>query len=455
MRTNTLATSRDNPSARRAASVAPRPVTIADTGLSLDFLAELLEKLLHHGGVQTRPTLAKSSALSGPILDDVLGFLRQEARIETRGPAGEESGLRYALTEKGRHSAQVALARSGYVGPAPVPLGLYSELARAQSTRAQLVRRERMHAAFTDVVLDNGTLDRLGPAVNSGKALFVYGEPGTGKTYITQRLSRLLDDAVLVPHAVSLGDTVIRVFDQTVHIPVGDSTPSLRLEEGHDPRLVLCRRPLVFTGGDLVLEMLEVQFDPNTRSLRAPLQMKAMNGMLIIDDLGRQNMPPQQLLNRWIVPMEEGCDFLRVPNGEHFPVPFDMLLVFSTNLNPAELADDAFLRRIGYKIHFKPLTPDQYHEIWQQVCAQCGLEYDAAVCQDVIDHLHGPARVPLLPCHPRDLIGMVLDHAAYFGGPTELRLETLEWAWNNYFVNLGAAASDVSRTPASPNGDLS
>jgi hypothetical protein len=436
MRTNTFAAPQQDPNALRAASIAPRPVTIADTGLSLDFLAELIEKLLHNNGVQTRPALAKCSALAGPILEDVLGFLRNEARIETRGPAGVELGLRYALTDKGRQSAQAAFARSGYAGPAPVPLGMYTELARAQSTRERVIGRERMHAAFADVVLDPTTLDRLGPAVNSGKAIFVYGEPGTGKTYITQRLSRLLDDAVLIPHAVCTGQTVIRVFDQAVHIPVGTVNSGLLLDEGYDPRLVLCRRPLLFTGGDLVPEMLEVQFDADTRSLRAPLQMKAMNGMLIIDDLGRQSVPPQQLLNRWIVPMEDGRDFLRLANGEHLCVPFDMLLVFSTIMNPAELADAAFLRRIGYKIRFEPLTPAEYHEIWKQVCVQCGIEYDADICQGVIDGLHTPAQVPQLPCHPRDLIGMALDHAAYFGGTGELRLQTLEWAWNNYFVKL-------------------
>lgn len=426
----------NDPSARQRdlARVAPRPRTIQDTGLRFNLICDLLEKYLYDAGILTLSALSARSALAGPILEEALAFLRREGRIEVRGPSPDEAQLRYALTERGRISAQGSLTRSGYLGRAPVPLEAYSQVVREQSVRDRLVTRELMRAAFADVVLDAGMLDRLGPALNSGKAIFVYGDAGTGKTYITQRLSRLVGDAVLVPHAIAVDETIIQIFDPTVHVPLAAPASGVLLSDGHDPRFVLCRRPLVITGGELIPEMLEVQFDLNTRQFRAPLQLKATNGMLIIDDLGRQRIAPQVVLNRWIVPMEEGRDYLTLPTGQHFAALFDLILVFSTNLKPADLADEAFLRRIGYKIQFVALTPDRYHQIWRQVCEEHGVAYDPALCQKVIEHLHRPSGVPLLPCHPRDLIDMALDHAAYLGMTIELHPDALEWAWKNYFV---------------------
>jgi hypothetical protein len=421
----------------RATCTAPRPKSIAETGLSMSFLADLLEKHLHQAGVLTLGAMIKRTALVGPIVEDVLNFLRREGRIEVRARTLDEHGLRYALTERGRASATVALERGGYVGAAPVPLELYTEVVRMQSVRDRLVTRKHMHEAFADTVLDPAILDRLGPALNAGKALFVYGDAGTGKTFISQRLARLMDDAALIPHAISVGDAVIQMFDATVHVPLQDSEPGVLLDDGYDSRFVLCRRPLVISGGELAADMLEVQFDPATRRYQAPLQLKATNGMFILDDLGRQRVAPAVVLNRWIVPMEEGRDYLQLQTGQHFSVLFDLILVFSTNLDPNELADDAFLRRIGYKIQFTPLSELQYHAIWKQVCALHAVDYDPAVCQRVIDELHRPSATPLLPCHPRDLIDMALDHAAYLGNSDELRSESLRWAWQNYFLNSG------------------
>jgi hypothetical protein len=420
----------------RAECIAPRPKTVAETGLSLSFLGDLLEKHLFEAGVLSLGAMLKRLALAGPILEDILGFLRREGRVEIRARTSEDHGLRYALTERGRASAQAALERGGYVGPAPVPLAVYTDVARSQTVRNFHVRREQMHEAFADVVLDPKILDRLGPALNSGKALFVYGAAGTGKTYITQRLIRLLGDAALVPHAIAVGDAVVQMFDPTLHVPLQQSEPpQLLLQDGYDPRFTLCRRPLVLTGGELTADLLEVQFDPATRRYQAPLQLKATNGMFVLDDLGRQRVTPRTILNRWIVPMEEGIDHLKLNSGQHFSVMFDLVLVFSTNLDPAELADDAFLRRIGYKIEFQSLTSNQYHEVWKQVCALHAVDYDPAVCQMVLDTLHVPSGTPFLPCHPRDLIDMALDHAAYLGEADEVRIDSLHWAWQNYFLN--------------------
>src|SRR5579859_132942 len=290
-------THRSDLSTARARCVAPRPTKLADTGLPIAFLGELVEKHLLEGGVLTIPTLAQRLALAGPLVEEVLQFLRREASIEVRAQTADTQ-LRFALTERGRANALAALARSGYVGPAPVPLDAYVSVSCAQSVRDRLVTRERMHDKFADVVIGEDILDRLGPALNSGKAIFVYGDPGTGKSYITQRLTRLLDDEALIPHAIVVGEAVIQIFDPAVHVALETPAFGVMLAEGYDSRYVLCRRPLVLTGGELGPEMLEVQFDPATRQYRAPLQLKASNGMFILDDLGRQRVSPKTVLNR-------------------------------------------------------------------------------------------------------------------------------------------------------------
>jgi hypothetical protein len=419
--------------------VAPRPQTIVATGLPAAFLCELIEKHLFEGGVLSMRDLVIRTALSGRLLEELLGFLRKEGRIEVRAQLGDQPGLGYAVTERGRGSAMASLMVSGYVGPTPVPLAHYNEVVRLQSVRGQKVTRVRMIDAFTDTVLDPAMLDRLGPALNSGKAIFVYGAPGTGKTFITQRLARLFADTCLIPYAIAIGDTVVRVFDPTVHRQFQDNSPVVVLNRGHDPRYVLCTRPLVITGGELTADMLEVQFDPATRQYRAPLQLKANGGMLILDDLGRQRIPPVTLLNRWILPMEEGVDYLSMNTGQHFRTPFDVILVFSTNLRPQDLVDDAFLRRIGYKIGFHALDADKYHLIWQRVCETNSVRYEPAICQFMIDSLYARSGIPLLPCHPRDLIGMALDRAIYLGEGEGLSTPVLQWAWDNYFVNDDAS----------------
>jgi hypothetical protein len=419
-----------------AMAIAPRPQTLAATGLPLAFLCDLLEKHLFEGGVLAMRELVARTALTGRLLEELIGFLRKEGRVEIRAPQGDKNqGLAYALTERGRGSAMASLMASGYVGPTPVTLTHYADTVRMQSVRGRRVTRERMTAAFSDTVLDPSMLDRLGPAMNSGKAIFVYGAPGTGKTYVSQRLARLFEDTCLIPHAVAVGDTVVRVFDASVHCQFQETAQVVMLNRSHDPRFVLCQRPLVITGGELTADMLEVQFDPATRQYRAPLQMKANGGMLILDDLGRQRIPPSIVLNRWILPMEEGVDYLSLNTGQHFRTPFDVILVFSTNLRPSDLVDDAFLRRIGYKIGFQPLDQQQYHLVWQRVCETNGIQYDATLCQHMIDALYAPTGTALLPCHPRDLIGMALDRAIYLEARERLSADALHWAWDNYFVN--------------------
>ena len=425
-----------SPELARLAGISPRPTTIAKTGLSMTFLAELLGKHLASAGVLTTSQLIERLTLAGPIIDQILQFMRAEGRVEVRSRLGLDAELRYGLTEKGRLEANDALNRGGYIGPAPVPLADYVALVRKQSVHRQKVTRQAVQQAFTGIVIAEELLDRLGPALNSQRAIFLYGHAGTGKTFTARRLASVLNGLVLIPHAIAVHETVVEVFDPLCHEQLAFSNPPspTMLDEGFDPRYVPCERPIVLTGGELSADMLELQCDPATRTYSAPIQLKANNGFLMIDDLGRQRIEPTMLFNRWIVPMDSRQDSLMTNRGHHFEVPFDLVLVFSTNLRPEDIADDAFLRRLGYKIELTPIAPEDYRQIWYRVCAERSIACDDAIVNYVIDQLHHKRQVPLLPCHPRDLISMASDRVTYLDR-RELDVDSLRWAWDSYFLN--------------------
>ena len=431
----------------RASKLAPRPTRLSETGLSETFVADLIAKHLFDRGTLSLGELSTSVALAGSIVEGVLNFMRTEARVEVRPGQASTAGLAYTLTERGRVSALDAMMRSGYLGPAPVPLKNYAQIVRAQTIHKRSVTRDSMFAAFDDVVLDPVLLDRLGPALNSGRAMFLYGPAGTGKTYISQRLSRLFRQPTLIPHSIAIDESVVQVFDPLIHKQMRrtPSTDNLKLEKGHDPRFVVCETPVAITGGELTSEMLEVNYDPASRLFEAPLQLKANNGLFIIDDMGRQKVSPAAVFNRWIVPMEEKRDYLTLGSGRHFTVPFDIVLIFSTNIHPLELAEEAFLRRIGYKIEFGTLTVEQYEHIWRGACATYNVEYEPHILDYLINELHTRNRVALLPCHPRDLLGMAVDHAVYEDGSRDVSIDHLRWAWDNYFVSVDKSREVTGR----------
>lgn len=426
----------NHPSTNVLQQLLAKPRSVADTGLSQEFLVDLVSKLLYREGAMDLFQLIRASALPGNILDGLLEFLRRESRIEVRNADGTSAGVRYSLSERGRQEALKALAVNAYAGPAPAPLTQYAEVVRAQSVHSCAITPDIMRAAYTDVVLPERMLDQLGPAVHSGRSIMVYGLPGTGKTYVCQRLARTLGDTVFVPHALSVGNSVIQLFDPLVHRSVETAVTDhslASLAEGHDARYVRCRRPEIITGGELTLEMLDLRMDPVTRQYQAPVHLKANNGVYVIDDLGRQRVHPAALFNRWIVPMEERVDYLTLETGRRFQIPFDVVLVFSTNMNPLELADEAFIRRLGYKIRFDPVSAADYQEIWRRVCAERGVNYDAGMVTQLEERYRSENR-PLLPCHPRDLLGMVVDDCRYRSEQPELTWERLCEAWDNYFV---------------------
>ena len=439
----------------RLALLAPRPQDLESTGLNVRFIADLIAKHLHTAGTLTMADLTQRLALSGPILEKVLHFMRKEARVEVKPRLDGQGTLPYALTEHGRNTALDAFMRSGYVGPAPVPLADYNKIVAKQSVHDRHVNRAAVKAALQGMEISQEAADQFGISINSGRPIFIYGPAGTGKTYVTQKLSQLFREVVLIPHAIAVDDTVVQLFDPLLHRAVKLETRSdLMLEEGHDPRFAPCERPVIVTGGELTLDLLEVRYEASSRLYEAPLQLKANNGMFVIDDLGRQRCSPDALFNRWIVPMNDKQDFHALGSGRHFITPFDVVLVFSSNMHPLDLADEAFLRRIGHKIYCGYASPETYERIWASVCTKHRINFDPEIVHYVLSELYRRDERPLLPCHPRDLIGIAMDKAAYLGTQGGLTPELLDWAWDTYFVSMDreAGMSKLASQGGSENG---
>jgi predicted ATPase with chaperone activity len=426
-------------SSEHLTTLAPRPGTLAATGLSLDLLSDLASKTLLRAGPLSVSVLADRLGIPGGVLMDVLAHLRREARIELRPTGSTAAELVYTLTERGRSLAIDALHRDGYVGRAPVTLEDYTRIVKVQAAHERRVDRHTMQQALKGVVLTDALRDRLGAAMRSGRALFLYGPAGTGKTFIAARLRHALPGEILVPHAVVVNGLTLRVLDPAVHeeIDLSKMHTPLKLKEGFDQRYVCCKRPVLHVGGELEASMLDVQLRASTHELIAPLQLKANNGLLVIDDLGRQRSTTDEILNRWIVPMEDRIDHFTVGGGAYFSVPFDVVLVFSTNLEPEKLTDDALRRRLGYKIQFAAISPAAYKQIWEQTCSALQLPFDAALVDFVIEELHGPRGVELLPVHPRDLLNMATDRLRYEEREMLLTRDLLIWAWDSNFFRSG------------------
>ena len=415
----------------------PRPRSIEETGLSHDFIANLICKHLHVNGTHDLQQLSEQLALSGNILETILDSLRKEDHVEIKAASNVSTGIRFTLTDKGTSLSLKLLIKNGYVGTAPVPLEQYKKVVSAQSVSNCHITKEDVHEAFNDTTINQALLDQLGPAMHSGRAIMIYGLPGTGKTYICKRLTRLLGDSVFIPSAITVGESIVQLFDPVIHHPIdeNDDKASVHLHVGYDPRFIKCYRPVAISGGELTLDMLEIDHDRTTRQSQAPLQLKANNGMYIIDDLGRQRVPVIDLFNRWIVPLEERHDYLTLDTGKRFQVPFDVILIFSANINPIDLADDAFLRRLGYKIKFAPINKADYEEIWDLYCKDLNINCPKTILEHVFS-LYNEQKKPLLPCHPRDLLGLISDQCQYAGDTGNATLERLKLAWDSYFINL-------------------
>ncbi|MDT8403042.1 AAA family ATPase [Sulfuriflexus sp.] len=422
------------------------PQTLQALGIPFDLITKLLLKHLLVGGTMRSDELASKMALPLSLIEEPTHFLRDEALVETRGAQGGSgvSGImQLLLTDRGRERARNYLDESSYCGPLPVTLENYSKQVMAQSVRRQIASRDDVQKVYADIVVNENVLTQIGAAFNSGGTLFMYGAPGTGKTFLATQMLKMLQGNIAIPYAVIVDGQIIRVYDPLNHKVVGENlkdnpvvSPDLHRHPvpDVDARWVICHRPVIISGSELTLDMIDLQYQPDIGFYEAPLQMKANGGIFLIDDLGRQIVQPKTLLNRWIVPLENEVDYLGLHTGSKFQIPFDLIPVFATNIRPEELADEAFLRRLGYKIHIDYVTEQEFHSIFEQYCLADNIEYNADMVDFLIHEYYRPASKPMAACHPRDLINKVIDFSLFEGEGPRLSKELLAMAWEAYFV---------------------
>ena len=428
------------------------PKTLQDTGLENNFTLNLLLRLMYITGLQTIPELSEQLKLTRGVVESLLTFAKSEALVEIRGPAENNyTILRYALTLAGRNRANEALRRCEYIGPAPVPLAAYQMQVQKQTITNEIVSEARLKDALGHLVLPTDLIRKLGPAANSGRAILLYGGAGNGKTSIAEALAATFQQSVYIPYCIEADGQIIKLYDAAVHAGVaappatmnGNSARDMFLPQlDYDPRWVRCRRPYIIAGGELTLEMLDLDFDPYSKYYEAPLQMKAIGGVFIIDDFGRQRVRPHDLLNRWIFPLERKVDYLTLHTGKKFELLFDQLVVFATNFPPEELMDPAQLRRVHYKLQVNPPTVEEFSLIFRRVCDFYGLEFTDETLTYLVDTFYSKHKLPFAGFHPKFIIEHVISACNYNGMPPRLSRQVLADAIENMMI----LASPPTRT---------
>jgi hypothetical protein len=420
----------------------PEPRSLEETGLRMQLLADLALKFFYYAGTGTGVELATELKLPwNGVVELVIDFLTHEKLVDLRGGKGfGRASVEFVLTEKGREYAKDALGRSTYVGPAPVPIEQYNALITTQTEETPVVSRQDLASALSHLTVTTQLVERLGPAVNGGRSLFLYGSPGNGKTALAEAISKLSGGEVFVPHCLEVDGHIVKVFDSLIHalisLEVGRDASGRRQTFEMDNRWALCRRPAVVVGGELTLETLDLLYSETSRFYEAPFQVKANGGMLLIDDFGRQKVHPTDLLNRWIVPLEKRVDFLTLHTGKKFEVPFEQLIVFSTNLDPKALVDEAFLRRIKYKIEVTNPSEEAFRDIFRKVCEGAGIPFVPQAVTYLIEHYYKPRNLELRACHPRDLVQLIKDAARYRQTPPALSKDLLDQACQVFLVHV-------------------
>jgi len=424
---------------------APAPRTIEETGLSVGFLADLVLKILYFEGYISGYEAAEAAKLPFKnITDRILEFLKRDRFVEVKGSSGgayAEAAYEYVITGKGIERAREIMDRSQYAGPAPVTLESYKTAIRKQALQNLSVGPNQVRNTLSHLVLGERTLYQIGPAVNSSRSIFLFGHPGNGKTTIAEAIGfMILQDEMFIPYAVEVDGQVIKVFDAVSHKAIPDEAVNKYGLPGDvqrlDRRWVRIRRPVVITGGELTLESLNLNWDNAKKYYEAPLQMKANGGMFLIDDFGRQKIRPRDLLNRWIVPLEKRFDYLTLQTGNVIQIPFDMLIIFATNLEPRDLVDEAFLRRIRHKIDIQDPTFDEYREIFKRVAQSKDIAYDEQILTHLLQEYYVNPDRKLRACHPRDILDHLTDIARFQGIPPQLTKELIHQACEGYFVDL-------------------
>ncbi|MFW5993438.1 MAG: ATPase [Desulfohalobiaceae bacterium] len=411
--------------------VPPVPVSLAETGLELSFIVDLINKHIAFLGEFTIPMVADRVKLPIAVVDQAMEVLRRERLIEVKGADQlYKTSYRFAMTDAGRNRASELLNICRYAGPAPVTLAEYRRQIEIQTVMHTVLGPGQFNQAFSHLVISDSLLQVLGPAVCSGKAIFLYGPAGNGKTTIAEAMGQAMPGEVFIPHALLVGGEIITVLDSSVHEPAPRASP----DQEHDQRWVCVKRPAVMVGGELTMRTLDLDFNPISKFYEAPLQMKANNGLFIVDDLGRQQMNVETLLNRWIVPLARRTDLLTLHTGRKFEIPFDQVVIFATNLDPKQLLDMAFLRRLRYKIKVDHPSPEEYRRIFIKICESNHVEFREDVFEYLLERYYKSMEVRRCSCQPRDIIDHIVDDAFYHGHLPEMTEEKIDMAWENLFV---------------------
>ena len=423
----------------KLAAVPPVPTSIEATGIGADQIEQLLIKTLH-AGEASGVVVADRMRLPFTLLEPIIERVRNERLVEVKGASGTGAAhYRYALTDAGRARTEQCFSINRYVGPVPVPLAAYVASINALSSTRGYLDRDRLRQGFSHLIVKEELLEQLGPAVNAGKAVFLYGPPGNGKTVIAEGMGSSLGGDMYMPHAIDVDGSTIMMYDPIVHQSLDkdeDEGGSIIVANSQrDRRWVRIRRPVVMVGGELTLNMLDLTFNPISKFYEAPIHLKANGGVFLVDDFGRQRMRPEDLLNRWIVPLESRFDYLTLHTGKKFQVPFDVLVVFATNLNPESLADEAFLRRIPYKIPVVDPSVEEFTRIFEMNCRKRKMRFHQVMVAYLHRRHYQPCGRPLRACHPRDLLDQVTALCRYRGIEPVITRELLDAACAAYFID--------------------
>ena len=420
------------------------PARWEDLGLDLPFIFDLALRTIYTRGHITGGELANAMAVPFMVINPVFQAMRKQSLIDIvaqKGNSGDASFVYAIKPPKGEDGLRDALDKTSYVGPAPVPFADYVESVMAQTIKRLVVTRRSIRKAFEDLIITDASFNEIGPAINSAQSIFFFGYPGNGKTSVAERITRLMGDSIYVPHAVEANGSIIKVYDPIQHTALHDNEDQpaadtvLRRGAQFDQRFIKIKRPTIVVGGELTLPMLDLKYNTTGKFYEAPLQMKANGGIFMIDDFGRQQVRAMDLLNRWIVPLEKKYDYLNTVNGTKIEVPFDQLLIFSTNLDPNQLADEAFLRRIKFKIEIRDPDESQYRRIWELVCKGKRVEYDTRGVDYLITKWYTPTGRPFRMCQPRDILDQMMSIAKYNMERVNFSPDLIDAACSTYFIS--------------------
>ena len=415
----------------------PVPATLEETGLTASVIEQLIFKILYFRGDVLGRDLSTAMGLKFSLVDNLIDYLKRQNLVQVKRSLGMgNSSAIFALTESGRNLAREYLDTNQYVGPAPVPLHQYTYIVRRQRRKDGWLTVEALRQAYRNMVVTPHTLGQIGPAVSSGNSFLIHGQPGNGKTYLAEALAKIDDSTIYVPYAIECQGMIIQVFDPIYHQPVENEAPAsaLSFEPTYDGRWIKCKRPFITTGGELTLEMLDLNYNATSKIYDAPYQLKANNGIYLIDDFGRQRCTPAEVLNRWIVPMERRVDYLTFRTGGKMTAPFEAFLVFSTNLRPEQLGDEAFLRRIEYKMLMKSPAADEFREIFRRFCASRELQCEEELISKFIEKRYRQTGKPFRRCHPRDVLSHAIHLIQFEKLPHVLTEDVLDRAFESCFL---------------------